>query len=248
MFAFGMVAYLVNFPYHLRIMSQPPLRHLAVIMDGNRRWARDRGIPTLEGHRAGHDSVKRLGDWCLARGLEVVTIWAFSTENWKRTQEEVGYLMDLLEWSLKNDVEEFYQKGIRLRVIGRREGLRPSIIRGIEEAEEKTKNNTKMTLVIALNYGGQAEIVDAVRTLIRAGVKAEEVNEARLAAAMYWPEMPSPDFIIRTSGEERLSGFLLWEAPYAELYWSKKHWPDFSEQDLEAALEEYVSRQRRYGK
>ena len=105
-----------------------------------------------------------------------------------------------------------------------------------------------MTLVIALNYGGQAEIVDAVRTLIRAGVKAEEVNEARLAAAMYWPEMPSPDFIIRTSGEERLSGFLLWEAPYAELYWSKKHWPDFSEQDLEAALEEYVSRQRRYGK
>mgnify|MGYP002362824527 CR=1 FL=1 len=229
-------------------MGTPSLRHLAVIMDGNRRWARDRGLPTLEGHRGGYQTVKKLGDWALERGLEVVTLWAFSTENWKRAEEEVGYLMDLLEWALRNDVDEFDKKGIRLKVIGQRDRLRPSIIEGIERAEERTKNNSKMTLVIALNYGGRGEIVDAVKRLMQAGTPAEQVDEAKLTSAMYWPDMPEPDLIIRTSGEERLSGFLLWEAPYSELYWCKKHWPDFSEQDLDAALEEYAGRQRRYGK
>jgi undecaprenyl diphosphate synthase len=156
--------------------------------------------------------------------------------------------MDLLEFTLRNDVDEFHQKGIRLRVIGRREGLRPSIIEGIERAEAVTKNNIKMTLVIALNYGGRPEIVDAVQRLVRAGIKAEEVTEDRLNGFMYWPEMSAPDLIIRTSGEQRLSGFLLWEAPYAELYWSQKHWPDFSEADLDAALTDYAERERRYGK
>ncbi|MBP6945230.1 di-trans,poly-cis-decaprenylcistransferase [Patescibacteria group bacterium] len=229
-------------------MATPPLRHLALIMDGNRRYARERGLPTLEGHRAGYKTVKQLGDWCLARGLEIVTIWAFSSENWKRAEEEVGYLMDLLEWSLRNDVDEFHQKGIRLKVIGQRERLRPSIIEGINNAEERTKNNTRMTLVIALNYGGRAEIVDAVKHLIQSGVPAQEVDEAKVTSVMYWPDMPEPDLIIRTSGEERLSGFLLWQAPYAELFWCKKNWPDFSEQDLDTALEDYTNRQRRYGK
>ncbi len=229
-------------------MATPPLRHLALIMDGNRRYARERGLPTLEGHRAGYKTVKELGDWCLARGLEIVTIWAFSSENWKRAEEEVGYLMDLLEWSLRNDVDEFHQKGIRLKVIGQRDRLRPSIVEGINNAEERTKNNTRMTLVIALNYGGRAEIVDAVKHLIQTGVPAQEVDEAKVTSAMYWPDMPEPDLIIRTSGEERLSGFLLWQAPYAELFWCKKNWPDFSEQDLDAALEDYTNRQRRYGK
>lgn len=229
-------------------MVTPPLRHLAFIMDGNRRYARERGLPTLEGHRAGYKTVKELGDWCLTRGIEVVTIWAFSTENWKRAEEEVGYLMDLLEWSLRNDIDEFHQKGIRLKVIGQRDRLRPSIVEGIKNAEERTKNNTKMTLVIALNYGGRAEIVDAVKHLIQTGVSAQEIDEAKVTSALYWPDMPEPDLIIRTSGEERLSGFLLWEAPYAELYWFQKNWPDFSEQDLDAALEDYTNRQRRYGK
>ncbi len=229
-------------------MATPPLSHLALIMDGNRRYARERGLPTLEGHRAGYKTVKELGDWCLARGLEIVTIWAFSSENWKRAEEEVGYLMDLLEWSLRNDVDEFHQKGIRLKVIGQRERLRPSIVEGINNAEERTKNNTRMTLVIALNYGGRTEIVDAVKHLIQTGVSVQEVDEAKVSSAMYWPDMPEPDLIIRTSGEERLSGFLLWQAPYAELFWCKKNWPDFSEQDLDTALEDYTNRQRRYGK
>ncbi len=228
-------------------MSQPVLTHLAMIMDGNRRFAKERGLPTLEGHRAGYQTVKKLGDWCLDRGIEVVTLWAFSTENWKRTQEEVGYLMDLLEWSLRNDIDEFHQKGIRLKVIGRREGLRASIIEGIERAEEKTKDNQKMTLVIALNYGGRAEIVDAVRALVEQKIPSEQITEEALTKALYWPEMPAPDLIIRTSGEERLSGFLLWEAPYSELYWCSKHWPAFTEEDLDAALEDYTNRQRRYG-
>jgi undecaprenyl diphosphate synthase len=156
--------------------------------------------------------------------------------------------MDLLEWALRNDLEDFHQKGIRLKVVGRREKLRPSIIEGIERAEERTKDNTKMTLVIAINYGGRAEIVDACKQLVERGVAANDVTEEMITSAMYWPEMPAPDLIIRTSGEERLSGFLLWEASYSELYWCKKHWPDFSEADLEGALEEYAHRQRRYGK
>jgi undecaprenyl diphosphate synthase len=229
-------------------MDTPALKHLALIMDGNRRFARERGLPTLEGHRAGYQTVKKLGDWCLARRIEVVTLWAFSTENWKRAQDEVGYLMDLLEWSLRNDVGEFDKKGIRLKVIGQRDRLRPSIIEGINNAEERTKNNTKMTLVIALNYGGRTEIIDAMKRLVQAGISVDQIDEAKVTSAMYWPEMPEPDLIIRTSGEERLSGFLLWQAPYAELYWCKKHWPDFNEADLDTALEEYGSRQRRYGK
>jgi undecaprenyl diphosphate synthase len=178
----------------------------------------------------------------------VVTLWAFSTENWKRAQDEVGYLMDLLEWSLRNDVGEFDKKGIRLKVIGQRDRLRPSIIEGINNAEERTKNNTKMTLVIALNYGGRTEIIDAMKRLVQAGISVDQIDEAKVTSAMYWPEMPEPDLIIRTSGEQRTSGFLLWESAYSELYWSKKYWPDFSEQDLDAALEEYAGRQRRYGK
>jgi undecaprenyl diphosphate synthase len=229
-------------------MSTAPLQHLAFIMDGNRRFAKERGLPSLEGHRMGYQTVKKLGDWCLARQIPVVTIWAFSTENWKRAEDEVGYLMDLLEWALRNDLEDFHQKGIRLKVVGRREKLRPSIIEGIERAEERTKDNTKMTLVIAINYGGRAEIVDACKQLVERGVAANDVTEEMITSAMYWPEMPAPDLIIRTSGEERLSGFLLWEASYSELYWCKKHWPDFSEADLEGALEEYAHRQRRYGK
>jgi undecaprenyl diphosphate synthase len=229
-------------------MDTPALKHLALIMDGNRRFARERGLPTLEGHRAGYQTVKKLGDWCLARRIEVVTLWAFSTENWKRAQDEVGYLMDLLEWSLRNDVGEFDKKGIRLKVIGQRDRLRPSIIEGINNAEERTKNNTKMTLVIALNYGGRTEIIDAMKRLVQAGISVDQIDEAKVTSAMYWPDMPEPDLIIRTSGEERLSGFLLWQAPYAELFWCKKNWPDFSEQDLDTALEDYTNRQRRYGK
>ena len=223
-------------------------RHLAIIMDGNRRWAKEKGQPSLEGHRAGYEKLKVIGDACLARGIDILSVFAFSTENWKRTDEEVGYLMDLLEKGLRNELDTFGKKGIRLRIIGRREGLRPSVLSAIQDAEAKTASNTKGTLCICLNYGGRAEIVDACKRLIADGVPAEQIDEDAIQSRLYWPDMPEPDLLIRTSGEERTSGFLTWQSAYSELFWSKKHWPDFDEAELDAALSSYAERQRRYGK
>jgi undecaprenyl diphosphate synthase len=228
-------------------MPTPPLRHLAIIMDGNRRWAKERGLPSLQGHTSGYDNLKRIGDACLARGIDVLSVFAFSTENWKRTQEEVGYLMDLLERGLRNELNEFIAKGIRIRVLGRREGLRASVLEAIQAAEEKTAQNTKGTLCICLNYGGRTEIIDACKKLVADGVPVDQIDEAALQSRMYWGDMPDPDLIVRTSGEERISGFLLWEAAYSEMYWTEKHWPDFNEVELDKALEEFTARQRRYG-
>jgi undecaprenyl diphosphate synthase len=231
-----------------RIVMESPVQHLAVIMDGNRRWAEERGRPSLEGHRAGYERMKEVGDWCLARGIKVLSVYAFSTENWKRTEKEVGYLMDLLEEALTKEMMTFQKKGVRLKVIGRREGLRPSIIRAIEAAERETASNTKVTFCICLNYGGRAEIVDACKKLMEEGMPADKIDEAAITARLYWPEMPEPELVIRTSGEERLSGFLTWESVYSEIYWCEKHWPDFDEQELDKALESYAARQRRFGK
>lgn len=228
-------------------MSKASLEHLAIIMDGNRRWAKEHGFPALEGHRAGYERMKEAGDWCLDRGIKTLSVFAFSTENWKRSEEEVGWLMDLLEEALTKELASFHQKGVRLKIIGRREGLRPSILRAIDHAEELTKNNTRATFAICLNYGGRLEIVDACRKLVEKGMKAEDIDEKAIQSAMYWPDMPDPDLVIRTSGEERISGFLLWECAYSEFYWCEQHWPDFDEQELDKALEEYATRQRRYG-
>lgn len=228
-------------------MKEAKVKHLAIIMDGNRRWAKDRGLLSVQGHREGYETLKRIGDVCLERGIEILTVFAFSTENWKRTQEEVGYLMDLLEEALRNELDYFKKKEVRIRVIGRREGLRASVLGAIEDAERETAHFTKCTLCLCVNYGGRAEIVDAVKALTAEGMKSEEIDEAALQSKLYWPDMPDPDLIIRTSGEERLSGFLVWQAAYSELYWTKKHWPDFNEQELDSALDEYASRQRRYG-
>lgn len=229
-------------------MKTSSVKHLALIMDGNRRWAKEHGLPSFEGHRAGYERMKEVGEWCLARGVEVLTVFAFSTENWKRTQEEVSYLMDLLELALNKELDFFKQKNVRIRVLGRREGLRPSIQRAIEQAEAQTENNTAMTFAICLNYGGRPEITDAVKRIVRDGLSPEEVTEEAIASRLYWSDMPDPDLVIRTSGEERISGFLLWECAYSEFYWCQKHWPDFSEQELDEALATYGERQRRYGK
>jgi undecaprenyl diphosphate synthase len=227
---------------------ESPLKHLAVIMDGNRRWAKERGMPTLEGHRAGYERMKEVADWCLDRGIQVFSVFAFSTENWNRTEEEVGYLMDLLEMALTKEVQHYASRGIRIRVLGRRDRLRPSILRAIDSAEEITAHNIRMTVCICLNYGGRPEIVDACKKIIQDGLSIDEVTEEALTARMYWPEMPPPDLVIRTSGEERLSGFLTWEAVYSEIYWCDAHWPAFDEQELGKALESFASRQRRFGK
>jgi undecaprenyl diphosphate synthase len=222
-------------------------QHLAIIMDGNRRWARERGLPTFEGHRVGYDKVKDVGEWCLARGISTLSFFAFSTENWKRTEEEVGYLMDLLERALTREKSFFLERDVRVRVVGRRAGLRPSIVRAIEEIERETAHGSKMTLALCLNYGGRVEIVDAVRGLMQEGVPVESVDETTIRKHLSWPDMPDPDLIVRTSGEQRLSGFLLWQSAYSELLFVDKHWPAFEEADLDAALEEYQKRQRRYG-
>lgn len=228
-------------------MPTPPLRHLAIIMDGNRRWAKEKGLPSLQGHKTGYDRLKRIGDACLDRGIDVLSVFAFSTENWKRTDEEVGYLMDLLEQGLRLELDHFISRGVRIRVLGQRERLRPSVLEAIRNAETRTAALTKGTLCICLNYGGRTEIVDACKQLIASGVAADRIDEAAIQSKLYWPDMPDPDLIVRTSGEERISGFLLWQAAYSEFYWTKKHWPDFDEAELDKALEEFSARQRRYG-
>ncbi len=224
------------------------VKHLAIIMDGNRRWAKERGLPGSDGHKAGYERLKEAGQWCLDRGISMLTVFAFSTENWRRTKEEVGYLMGLLEKALSDELEFFIQKGIRLKVIGRMEELRPTLQAAIQRAIDATKDFTEHTLVICLNYGGRPELVDAVKKIVASGKSAEQVDEATIQSALYLPEMQDPDLIIRTSGEERLSGFLLWQAAYSELYWAGCHWPDFTEEELDKALEAFAARQRRYGK
>lgn len=229
-------------------MSTAPLEHLAIIMDGNRRWAKDKGLNPWDGHRAGYARLKQVGDWCLDRGIKTLSAFAFSTENWKRTQEEVGFLMDFTEQALTDELLTFHKKQVRLKIIGRRQELRPSLVRAIEKAEEITKNNTRATLCLCFNYGGRTEIVDACRSLIEQGCSANDITEQKLQSAMYWPDMPDPELIIRTSGEARLSGFWLWQSAYRELCWTQKPWPDCDAPELDNALEEYAGRQRRFGK
>lgn len=217
-------------------------------MDGNRRWAREHDLPTLEGHRRGYDKLKEVGEWCLDRGVEALTVYAFSIENWNRSKEEVSYLMDLLHRALTGEIDEFMRRNIRVRVIGRREGLPDNVRVAADAIWERTKNNTRGLLQLAINYNGQAEIVDAIRAIMLQGMIAETVTEETVGAHLYARDVPPPDLIIRTSGEQRLSGFLMWQSCYSELYFLEKHWPDFSESDLDAALTWFATRGRRFGK
>lgn len=221
--------------------------HVAMIMDGNRRWAKEKGLPAIEGHRAGYETMKNVGEWCLARGVKIFTVYAFSTENWKRSETEVGFLMSLLEHALEKELNYFIDRKIRLRVLGRREGFSPKIVELIDKAEQATEMFDTMTLAICLGYGGRAELVDAVKAIVKEGVAPEAIDEGTISKRLYWPEMPDPDLIIRTSGEERLSGFLLWQSAYSELYWIKKNWPALEEADIDMAFQEYATRSRRYG-
>jgi undecaprenyl diphosphate synthase len=223
------------------------LRHLAMIMDGNRRWAKERGMPAVEGHRAGYETMKKVGDWCLARGVETLTVYAFSTENWKRSEVEVAFLMALLEHALDKELDYFISRKIKLRILGRREGFSAKILQLIDKAQAATKDFDTMTFAICLNYGGRAELVDAVREIVAEGMQPDAIDEQSIAKRLYWSNMPDPDMIVRTSGEERLSGFLLWQSAYSEFYWLKKNWPAVEEGDIEAIIEEYKTRQRRYG-
>ncbi len=223
-------------------------KHIGIIMDGNRRWARERGLPTFEGHRRGYNKMKEVGEWCLARGIKILTVFAFSTENWQRSKEEVDYLMNLLHFALTKELNEFNKRGVKLKIIGRREGLPEKVAEAIDEAEKVTSRNTAGLLQIALNYGGRTELVDAVKKIVSQNVPPEKIDESAIERNLYTAGVPDPDLIIRTSGEQRLSGFLLWQSAYSELYFCQKYWPAFNEQDLDEALQWYTGRGRRFGK
>ena len=219
--------------------------HIAVIMDGNGRWARKRGLPRVAGHRSGINAVREVVEGSAELGIPVLTLYAFSVENWKRPAAEVRTLMTLLKEYLNREIENLQRNNIRFRVIGRLEGLDPSVRREIEKAVSKTQANTGMVFIVALNYGGRAEIVDAVNRLIAAN--KGPVSEADLSRNLYTAGLPDPDLLIRTSGELRVSNFLLWQIAYSEMYVTDTLWPDFSRKDLYSAIISFQKRERRYG-
>ncbi len=223
------------------------MKHLAIILDGNRRWARERSLPTLEGHRKGYDNVKTIGLAALERGVEFLTVFAFSTENWKRSKEEVGYLMDLLHLALTKEVDFFVKHDIRLKVIGSRAELSDKLQKAIVKAEERTAGGSKGQINMCINYGGRREILEAVKKLVREGVAPENVTEELISNSVWMARIPDPDLIIRTSGEQRVSGFLTWSGVYSELKFTDTYWPDFSEEELDKILEEFKTRGRRFG-
>jgi len=224
-------------------------QHIGIIIDGNRRWARRHRLPIAMGHKKGYEKLKEVARWCFERGVKVLTCYVFSMENWNRKKTEVAFLMKLLEKAISKNLEKLQKEGIRLKISGRIDDLRlpKSLRRRIIQVQEETKDNTKGVLNLALNYGGRAEIVDAMNKIVKLRLQPYEITEEIIEQNLYTQGLPDPDLIIRTS-EKRLSGFLLWQCAYSELYFIEKYWPDFSEEDLERALEEYARRQRKFGR
>ncbi len=222
-------------------------KRVAIIMDGNGRWATGHGLPVSEGHRAGTRAVRRTVEAAIDLGIESLTVYAFSTENWTRPADEVGALMEIFGETIERELPDLCKQGVRVRFIGRRDRVPEGLRRRMAELEAETAENTRLDLWVALNYGGRAEIVDAARRLVEDGVPPEEVDEEALASRLYAPELPDPDLLIRTSGEVRTSNFLLWQLAYAELVFVDTLWPDFGADDLRAALDEYARRGRRFG-
>ena len=226
------------------------LKHVAVIMDGNGRWAASRGLPRTAGHKKGAEAVKRTVEAAGQLGIEYLTLFGFSSENWKRPEDEIKDLMNLLRYYLKSETAELHKNGVRLRVVGDRSAFDPDIVRMIENAESLTEDNDKITVVMALNYGGRNDILHAAHRLHNAhiGQKLEfETVEAQFPGFLMTEGIPDPDLLIRTSGEQRISNFLLWQCAYSEFVFTDTLWPDFSKDDLEAALQEFGGRDRRFG-
>lgn len=222
-------------------------KHIAIIMDGNGRWALSRGLPRLAGHRAGTENLRRVIEACIEFGIEYLTIYAFSTENWGRPLEEVRGLMRILEDVIDRELRELHDQGVQLRHIGRLDRLNPKLRQKVLDAIEYTKDNDRLVLNVAFNYGGRDEIVCAIQAMIRAGVKAEDVTDELVSEYLFTAGEPDPDLIIRTSGELRGSNFLIWQGAYSEWYFTPTYWPDFDKDELRLALEEFISRERRYG-
>jgi undecaprenyl diphosphate synthase len=229
----------------------PPPAHVAIIMDGNGRWATARGLRRTAGHKRGAEAVKTAVECAARSGVRYLTLFGFSSENWKRPASEITDLMGLLQFYLRHEVHYLQEQAVQFRVIGNRRRLAPEIVRLIEQAEAATSANGRLTLIIALSYGGRAEIVEAARRLadsVASGtLSPSDIDEAKLASQLYTADIPDPDLVIRTSGEKRISNFLLWQAAYAELIFLDTLWPDFSRSDFEFAVEEYHRRERRYG-
>jgi undecaprenyl diphosphate synthase len=230
---------------------RPMPRHIAIIMDGNGRWARSRGLPRVAGHRRGAEAVRRTVGAAGELGIPYLTLFGFSSENWKRPHEEVGDLMGLLRHYLRGEIAELHKNGVRLRVIGELSRLAADLVTLIGNAEALTRDNRGINLTIALSYGGRAEIVAATRAIAAeaaAGrLAVEAIDEDLIAGHLFTAELPDPDLLIRTSGEQRISNFLLWQCAYAELVFTKTLWPDFGRSDLEQAIADYSGRERRYG-
>jgi undecaprenyl diphosphate synthase len=222
--------------------------HIGIIMDGNGRWAQSRGLPRLAGHQAGVDNIRRILESCVQFGVKVLTIYAFSTENWHRPPEEVSGLMRLLGLTIQRQLNDLHKNGVRILHSGRMDGISQQLQKQIRHALEVTQNNDRILLNVAFNYGGRAEILDALRRILADGVKSDDLTEEVFSKYLYTSNLPDPDLIIRTGGEWRLSNFLIWQAAYAEYYTTPTYWPDFDEGELYKALYEYNQRERRFGR
>ncbi len=222
--------------------------HVGLILDGNRRWAKANNVPIVEGHREGYKNLKTISRAAFAMGVRYVSAYVFSTENWRRDQHEVADIMGILSWALKHEVKQFHKEGIRMRVIGSNAKLSTAMLSAIDAAEKLTVDNTQGTILLCLDYSGQQEIIDAIKNISAEGIDSEDITADIITAHLYAADVPAPDLIIRTSGEQRLSNFLLWQSSYSELMFNDKNWPDFSVIDLEQSITAYSQLQRRFGK
>lgn len=227
-------------------MEKTP-QHIGIIIDGNRRWARKRGKPTFFGHKKGYESVKKIAKYAFNNDVKFLSIYAFSTENWKRDKEEVSYLMDLIKLVITKDLRELNNEGIKIIISGDRSAFSKELQEVMSKAIDLTKNNKKGVLNLCLNYGGRAEILNAIKNIMKDKVGVDKVDEKLFTKYLYTKDVPDPELIIRTSGEQRLSGFLTWQSVYSEFYFPKKDWPAFTEKDLDKAIEEFQKRGRRFG-
>ena len=224
------------------------LKHIAIIMDGNRRWAKERMLPSMMGHKRGVDTLKKITRACSDFGIKYLTLYAFSTENWNRKKEEVDFLMDLLATTLKNELKELNGNNVKMNYIGNLNQLNQNLQNILNDSIETTKNNTGVVLTVAINYGARDEITNAIKNIIKDGVKEDEINQTLISNYLYTKDIPDPDLLIRTSGEKRISNYLLWQIAYSEIYITDTYWPEFDKNALMKAIIEFANRQRRWGK
>lgn len=230
------------------IIKNTGLKHIAIIPDGNRRWAKEHLLPSMMGHKKGVEALKNIVKACAEFDIKYLTMYAFSTENWNRKQEEVDFLMDLLAQTIKNELKELNENNVKLTFLGDLKQLNENLQKILEDAQETTKNNSGVNLNIAINYGARDEIKNAVKNIIKQGYKEEEITEDLISNNLYTKNIPDPDLLIRTSGEKRISNYLLWQIAYCEIYITDKYWPEFDKEQLKLAIEEFAQRQRRWGK